>query len=63
MLARARQEITSETRKALLTVRQEAVDLALAAASKLIESRLDNEANRRLVTEYIAHIGEDAKAR
>jgi len=63
MLARARQEITSETRKALLTVRQEAVDLALAAASKLIESRLDNEANRRLVTEYIAHIGEDAMAR
>ena len=63
MLARARREITSETRKALLTVRQEAVDLALAAASKLIEARLDSEANRRLVTEYIAHLGEDAKAR
>jgi F-type H+-transporting ATPase subunit b len=63
MLERARREIASETQKALLTVRQEAVDLALAAASKLIEAKLDSDANRRLVTQYIDDLGEDAKAR
>jgi F-type H+-transporting ATPase subunit b len=63
LLARARREIASETRKALATVRQEAVDLSLAAASKLIEAKLDSDANRRLVTQYIDQLGDDAKAR
>jgi F-type H+-transporting ATPase subunit b len=61
LLARARREIASETTKALLTVRQEAVDLSLAAATKLIETNLDSEANRRLVTHYIDHLGDDQK--
>jgi F-type H+-transporting ATPase subunit b len=62
LLERARREIASETAKAILTVRQEAVDLSLAAASKLIETSLDSEANRRLVIQYIDQLGEDAKA-
>lgn len=61
LLARARREIASETKKALAAVRQEAVDLSLAAASQLIEAKLDNEANRRLVTQYIDHLGDDQK--
>ena len=59
LLARARSEIAAETAKAILTVRQEAVDLSLAAASKLIEVNLDSEANRRLVTQYIDHLGDE----
>jgi F-type H+-transporting ATPase subunit b len=62
LLARARTEIASETQKAILTVRQEAVDLSLAAASKLIEANLDSDANRRLVTQYIDQLGDDRTA-
>ena len=54
LLDRARKEIDSEKEKAILDLRREAVDLSIAAASKLIEANLDSEANRRLVTEYLA---------
>jgi F-type H+-transporting ATPase subunit b len=54
LLTRARKEIDSEKEKAILALRREAVDLSIAAASKLLEAKLDTEANRRLVTEYLA---------
>jgi F-type H+-transporting ATPase subunit b len=54
LLGRARKEIGLEKEKAILELRREAVDLSIAAASKLIEAKLDTEANRRLVTEYLA---------
>ena len=56
LLARARKEIESEKEKAILELRREAVDLSIAAASKLIEANLDSEANRRLVHEYLASL-------
>jgi F-type H+-transporting ATPase subunit b len=56
LLARARREIDDEKQKALLALRKEAVDLAMAAAAKLIEVKLDSEANRRLVEEYLASL-------
>jgi F-type H+-transporting ATPase subunit b len=61
LLARARREIATETEKALIEVRREAVEISLAAASKLIEANLDSDANRRLVTQYIDHLGDDQK--
>ncbi len=54
LLARARKDIGAEKEKAILELRGEAVELSIAAASKLIEAQLDTEANRRLVTEYLA---------
>ena len=54
LLARARKEINEEKEKALLALRREAVDLSIAAAAKLLDANLDTEANRRLVTEYLA---------
>ena len=54
LLGRARKDIGAEKEKAILELRREAVDLSIAAASKLIEAQLDTEANRRLVTEYLA---------
>src|SRR6266566_4067956 len=54
LLTRARKEIDEEKEKALLALRQEAVDLSIAAAAKLLDANLDTEANRRLVTEYLA---------
>ncbi len=54
LLERARREIVAEKEKAILALRAEAVDLSLAAASKLVEANLDSEANRRLVLDYLA---------
>lgn len=54
LLERARKEIGAEKEKAILALRREAVDLSIAAASKLLEANLDTEANRRLVTTYLA---------
>ena len=56
LLARARTEIAAERDKAVNELRREAVDLSLAAASKLIGQRLDAEADRRLVMNYLASL-------
>lgn len=53
ILERARREIVSERERAVAQLRREAVDLSLAAAAKLLEARLDSEADRRLVTEFL----------
>jgi F-type H+-transporting ATPase subunit b len=54
MLARARREIAAERDRAIAELRREAVDLSLAAATKLIEKRLDSDTDRKLVLEYLA---------
>lgn len=56
LLARARREIGAERDKALAELRREAVDLSLAAASKLIGQRLDSAADRALVENYLASL-------
>jgi len=56
-LARARREIADEKSKAVLELRQEAVDLSIAAAAKLIDAKLDSDANRKLVTDYLETLG------
>lgn len=60
LLARARREIAAERDRAVADLRREAVDLSLAAASKLVGSRLDSETDRRIVSEYLTTL--DAKA-
>lgn len=54
LLERARREIAGERDLAIAQIREEAVDLALAAASKVIEKNLDDSANRKLVEGYLA---------
>jgi len=54
MLERARQDITAEKEKAIQALRREAVELSIAAASKLIEKNLTTESNRKLVSDYLA---------
>jgi F-type H+-transporting ATPase subunit b len=53
-LARARREIAAERDRAIADLRREAVDLSLAAASKLVEKRLDSDTDRKLVHDYLA---------
>lgn len=53
LLERGRAEIEREKRAAIREIRGVAADLAMSAAEKLIESKLDDEANRRLVEGYL----------
>lgn len=53
LLSRARRDIEAEKEKALQELRREAVELSIAAASRAIDANLDNEANRRLVAEFL----------
>lgn len=54
----ARREIEREKERALDDIRRESVDLALAAASKLMKERLDGEKDRKLVLDYLDDLGE-----
>lgn len=56
MLERARREIQAERERAIAELKREAVELSLAAASRLIEARLDEGTNRRLVEEFLASL-------
>lgn len=60
MLERARTEITAEKEKAVQALRREAVELSIAAASKLLEKNLTGEANRKLVADYLSGIKKGA---
>lgn len=53
LLERARREIALERDRALAELRREAVELSLAAASKVLERNLDTEADRKLVQDYL----------
>ncbi len=53
LLQRARREIQGERDRAVVELRREAVDLSLAAASKLIGERLGSDADRQLVLNYL----------
>ena len=54
----ARREIEREKERALDDIRRESVDLALAAASKLLKERMDQEKDRQLVTDYLDDLEE-----
>lgn len=56
MLERARREIESEKEKAIAELRREAIELAIAGASKVIEQNLDDQANRKIVETFLASI-------
>ena len=53
LIGRARREIEAERDKAVADLRREAVELSLAAASRVIEKNLDTEADRRMVQDYL----------
>ncbi|MFN2602351.1 MAG: F0F1 ATP synthase subunit B [Gemmatimonadaceae bacterium] len=56
MLERARSEIEAEKVRAVLELRHEAVDLAIAGAGKVIDKNLDDESNRRIVESFLASL-------
>jgi F-type H+-transporting ATPase subunit b len=56
LLERARAEIDTERKRAIADLRREAVELALAGASKVIERNLDDQKNRKLVESFLATV-------
>ena len=54
---RARQEIERERDAAIDALRKESVDLALAAAAKLMQQNLDQAKDRQLVERYLTELG------
>ncbi len=60
LLERARREIDAERERAVSDLRREAVELSLAAATKLIEKRLDDDADRKIVEEYLGSLKDEA---
>lgn len=56
LLERARRDIEAEKSRAIADLRREAVDLALAGATKVIGRNLDDAGNRRLVEDFLATV-------
>lgn len=56
MMERARRELGREREKLRDELRREAIEVSIAAAERLIRSRLDDEENRDLVREYLSEI-------
>jgi len=56
ILDRARQEIGAERDRAIAELRREAVELAIKGASKVIEQNLDDEANRKIVEDFLSDL-------
>jgi F-type H+-transporting ATPase subunit b len=56
LLDRARRDIGEERDRAIVELRREAIDLSLAAASKLIGERLTSDTDRKLVQEYLTSL-------
>jgi F-type H+-transporting ATPase subunit b len=56
VLERARAEIGAERDRAMIELRKQTVDLAVRAASKVIERNLDVESNRAVVESFLASI-------
>lgn len=56
ILTRAKAEIEAERARAVDSLRREAVDLAIAAASNLMQKKMDAQEDRRVVTEFLANV-------
>jgi F-type H+-transporting ATPase subunit b len=56
LLERARREIALERDRALAELRKEAVELSIAAATKVIGKNLDTEADRKLVQDFLQNL-------
>lgn len=57
ILTKAREEGEREVQKALEGVKNQVASLALQAATKVIQQNMDNDANRKLVEEFIDEVG------
>ena len=62
LLASARKTIAEERRQAVAELRAQAVDLAIAAANRLLTTQMDEKKQRVLVEEYLSKLPKEARA-
>lgn len=62
LLAAARKTIQEERRTAVAELRAQTVDLALAAAGKLLQQSMNEQKQKQLVEEYLAQLGKQGRA-
>ena len=56
MIEQARRSIESEKVSAIAALRREAIDLAIAGASRVIEKNLDSAGNRQIVESFLSSL-------
>jgi len=56
-LQKARETIAGEKRQALQEIRQEVVHLTIAATGQLLQQKVDDQQNRKLVEQFVADAG------
>ncbi len=61
LIERARREIEREKDAALDQLRRESVDIAMAAAAKLLHERLDQQKDRELITAYVDRLASESR--
>lgn len=57
LLEKARKEMAREREELVASVRRDAIDLSIAAAERLINEKLDDAGNRKLVRDYMTELG------
>jgi F-type H+-transporting ATPase subunit b len=62
LLAQARSTIEEERRAAVAQLRAQVVDLAIAAAGRLLQTQMDEKKQRQLVEEYLAKLPKETRA-
>ncbi|HSJ26053.1 MAG TPA: F0F1 ATP synthase subunit B [Longimicrobiales bacterium] len=63
LLERARKEIQREREQAVESLRREAVEIAMAAAGRLVQRKVDTAEDRRLVTEFLQSMDDAGNGR
>ena len=61
-LQKARDTIAAEKRQALQEIRAEVVNLTIAATGRLLQAKVDDQANRKLVADFMATAGSSGAA-
>lgn len=61
-LQKARDTIAAEKRQALQEIRAEVVNLTIAATGRLLQHKVDDQANRKLVADFMATAGSAGSA-
>ena len=54
LISRAQQEVQRTLQEEQIALRQQVIDLSIAAASRLLEENLDQEKHHRLIEEFLA---------
>lgn len=63
MIEQARRSIAGEKAAAIADLRREAIDLAIAGASRVIEQNLDSDNNRKIVESFLSSLDATKAAR